>query len=87
MQLPTIKSVTDIRKDAKKVFEQVKARDDIVLVTKNNDKLSVIVSPDYFQSMVDENEALWEELEMTRSKKSTRGEKSYKLGDVISGKV
>lgn len=87
MQLPTIKSVTDIRKDAKRVFEQVKAHDEVVLVTKNNDKLSVIVSPDYFQSIVDENEALWEELVMTRSKKATRSEKSYNLGDVLSGKV
>ncbi|OGD86966.1 hypothetical protein A2870_04310 [Candidatus Curtissbacteria bacterium RIFCSPHIGHO2_01_FULL_41_11] len=87
MHLPTIKSVTDIRKDAKNVFEQVKARDEVVVVTKNNDKLSVIISPDYFQSIVDENEALWEEIEMTRSKKDTKGEKSYKLGDVISGKV
>ena len=87
MHLPTIKSVTDIRKDAKNVFEQVKARDEVVVVTKNNDKLSVIISPDYFQSIVDENEALWEEIEMTRSKKDTKGEKSYKLWDIINSKI
>lgn len=59
MQLPTIKSISDVRKDAAK----------------------------YFKSIVEENESLWEELEMARSKKATKNEKSYKLEDVISGEV
>lgn len=87
MQLPTLKSITDIRKDAKRVFEQVRKKNEIVLVTKNNDKVSVILSPDNYQSIIDENEALWEELEMTRSKKATKAEKVYSLSDIISGKV
>lgn len=87
MQLPTIRSISDIRKNATKLFEDVNKKDEVVVVTKNNDQLSVIVSPKYFQSIVEENETLWEELEMTRSKKATKGEKSYKLEDVISGKV
>ena len=87
MQLPTLKSITDIRRDAKRVFENVCKKDEVILVTKNTDKVSVIVSPAYFQSMVEENEALWEELEMTKSKKRTAKEKVYTLKDVISGKV
>ena len=87
MQLPILKSVTDIRRDAKRVFEQVRKKDEVVLVTKNNDKVSVILSPDHYQSIVEENETLWEELEMERAIKATRGEKVYPLKDVISGKV
>lgn len=87
MQLPTLKSITDIRREAKKIFDQVRKKDDIVVVTKNNDKLSVIISPEYFQSIIDENESLWEELEMVRSKKATQKEKAYSLKDVIGGKV
>ena len=87
MQLPAIKSISDIRKKANLIFEQVRKKDEVVLVTRNNEKLSVIVYPQYFQSIVEENESLWEELEMTRSKLATKGEKSYKLTDVISGKV
>ena len=87
MQLPVLKSITDIRRDAKRVFDEVRKKDEIVLVTKNNDKVSVILSPDHYQAMVEENETLWEELMMTKSKKKTLGEKAYPLKDVISGKV
>ncbi|MBI2327069.1 type II toxin-antitoxin system Phd/YefM family antitoxin [Candidatus Curtissbacteria bacterium] len=87
MQLPTIKSVSDVRKNAKQLFEAVQKKDEVVVVTKNNDQLSVIVSPKYFQSIIDENETLWEELEMTRSKKATKAEKTYSLEDITSGKV
>ena len=87
MQLPIIKSISDIRKNATKLFEDVNKKDEVVVVTKNNDQLSVILSPRYFQSIIEENETLWENLEMTRSKKATKGEKSYKLEDIISGKV
>ena len=87
MQLPIIKSISDIRKNATKLFEDVNKKDEVVVVTKNNDQLSVILSPRYFQSIIEENETLWENLEMTRSKRATKGEKSYKLEDIISGKV
>lgn len=87
MQLPILKSITDIRKDAKRVFEQVRKKDEVILVTKNNDKVSVILSPDYYQSLIDEKEILWEELEMARSKEATKKEKAYSLKDVISGKA
>lgn len=79
MQLPILKSITDVRREAKKIFERVKKRDEVVLVTKNSDKLSVIISPEHFQSLVDENETLWEELEMVRSRKATQKEKAYPL--------
>ncbi len=72
MQTVNIKSVSDIRKNAKQIFDTVKAKDEVVLVTRNNDQLSVIVSPEYFQSMVDENESLWEELDMSSSKKAIK---------------
>ncbi len=87
MQLPVLKSVTDIRKDAKRVFENVRKRNEVVLVTKNTDQLSVIMSPSYFKSIMDENETLWEELEMSKSKEKTTKEKSFFLKDIISGKV
>ena len=87
MQIPTIKSISDIRRDSKKIFEQVRKKDEIVLVTKNNDKLSVILSPQHYEGMIEENETLWEELEMTRSKRATKNEKTYSLSDVLSGKV
>ena len=87
MQIPTIKSVTDIRRDAKRIFERVHKKGEVILVTRNNDKLSVIMPPEAFESMVAENETLWEELEMARSKRATRGEKSFKLQDVLIGKV
>lgn len=87
MQLPVLKSITDIRRDAKRVFDQVRKKNEVVLVTKNTDKVSVILSPDHYQSMIDENETLWEELEMTKSKKRTAKEKAYSLKDIISGKV
>lgn len=87
MHIPTIKSISDIRKESKKIFEQVNKKDEVVVVTKNNDKVSVIVSPQYFESLVEENETLWEELEMARSKRATKGEKIYPLKDVLSGKV
>ena len=87
MQIPTIKSVTDIRRDAKRIFERVHKKGEVILVTRNNDKLSVIMPPEAFESMVAENETLWEELEMARSKRATRGEKSFKLQDVLSGEV
>ena len=87
MNLPTLKSITDIRRDAKRVFEAVRKKNEVVLVTKNTDKVSVILSPDHYQSMVEENETLWEELEMARSKKKTAKEKAYSLKDIISGKV
>ena len=87
MQLPTLKSVTDIRREAKKIFDQVRKHDDVVIVTKNNSKVSVIISPEHFESLTRENESLWEELEMARSKKMTTREKAYPLSDVISGKV
>lgn len=87
MQIPTIKSISDIRKSATAIFEQVHKKDKVILITRNNDKLSVIVSPHYFQSIIEENEALWEELEMARSKLATKRERVYKLSDVISGKV
>ena len=87
MQLPILKSVTDIPRDAKRVFENVLKRNEVVLVTKNTDQLSVIMSPEYFKSMVEENETLWEELEMARSKRRTAKEKAYPLSDLISGKV
>ena len=87
MQLPTLKSITDIRKEAKQIFDQVKKKGQVVLVTKNNDRLSVILSPEDYQTIVDENETLWEELEMSRSKKATKKEKTFPLEDIISGKV
>lgn len=87
MQLPVLKSITDVRRDTKKILTEVKTKKRIVLVTKNNDGLSVILAPDYFQSIVDENETLWEELEMIRSKESTKKEKSYPLKTVLSGKI
>lgn len=87
MQLPILKSITDIRKDAKRVFEQVRKKDEVILVTRNNDKVSVILSPNHYQSIIDENETLWEELVMTKSKKKTAGERAYPLKDVIGGKV
>ena len=87
MQLPVLKSITDIRKDAKHVFENVHKKNEVVWVTKNTDQLSVIMSPDYFRSIINENETLWEELEMTKSKKRTAKEKVYSLKDIISGKV
>lgn len=87
MNLPTLKSITDIRRDAKRVFEAVRKKNEVVLVTKNTDKVSVILSPDHYQSMVEENETLWEELEMARSKKKTAKEKAYSLKNIISGKV
>ncbi|MBI2012514.1 type II toxin-antitoxin system Phd/YefM family antitoxin [Candidatus Curtissbacteria bacterium] len=87
MQLPILKSITDIRRDAKKVFDQVRKKNEVVLVTKNTDKVSVILSPDHYQSIIEENETLWEELEMTKSKKRTAKEKAYSLKDIISGKV
>lgn len=87
MQLPSLKSVTDIRRDAKRIFDKVSQKGDVVIVTKNTKKLSIIVSPDYFQALVQENEALWEELEMIRSKEATKLEKVYSLGDITRGKV
>ena len=87
MQLPVIKSITDVRRDTKAILNEVWKKKKIVLVTKNNDGLSVIISPDYFQSIIDENESLWEELEMIRSKESTKKEKSYPLKKVLSGKI
>ncbi len=87
MNLPVVKSISDIRHDSKRVFERVKKHGEVVLVTKNSDKISVIVPPEYFESLLSENEALWEELEMMKSKQATRFEKSYKLSDVKSGKV
>lgn len=87
MQLPIIRSISDIRKNATKLFEDVNKKDEVVVVTKNNNQLSVIVSPRYFQSIIEENETLWENLEMARSKRATRSEKSYQLEDVIGGKV
>ena len=87
MQLPVLKSITDIRRDAKRVFEQVRNKNEVVLVVKNNDQLSVVISPDRFQSIMDENETLWEELMMTKSKKQTDKEPSSPLKDLISGKV
>jgi len=87
MQLPIIKSISDIRKNSKRILEQVQKKNDVVLITRNSDKISVIVSPDYFESMIEENETLWEELEMARSKKATGPEKTYPLEDVLSGKV
>ena len=87
MQLPSLKSVTDIRRDAKRIFDEVSKKGNVVLVTKNTKKLSVIVSPDYFQALVQENEALWEELEMIRSKEATKHEKAYPLEEVLHGKV
>ena len=87
MQLPVLKSITDIRRDAKRVFDQVRRKNEVVLVTKNTDKVSVILSPDRYQSIMEENEALWEELEMTKSKKRTAKEKAFFLKDIISGKV
>ncbi|KKS04250.1 hypothetical protein A2W45_01880 [Candidatus Curtissbacteria bacterium RIFCSPHIGHO2_12_41_11] len=87
MQLPVLKSITDIRRDAKRVFDQIRRKNEVVLVTKNTDKVSVILSPDRYQSIMEENEALWEELEMTKSKKRTAKEKAFFLKDIISGKV
>lgn len=87
MQLPTIKSISDVRKSATKLFDDIYKKDEVVVVTKNNNQLSIIVSPKYFKSIIEENESLWEELEMARSKKATKSEKSYKLEDVISGEV
>lgn len=87
MQLPVLKSITDVRRDTKAILNEVKKKKKIVLVTKNNDGLSVIIAPDYFQSLVDENESLWEELEMIRSKESTKKEKSYPLKTALSGKI
>ena len=87
MQLPVLKSITDVRRDTKAILNEVRKKKKIVLVTKNNDGLSVIMAPDYFQSIIDENESLWEELEMIRSKESTKKEKSYPLKTVLSGKI
>ena len=87
MQLPILKSITDIRKNAKEILEQVNKKDKVVFVTKNNDSLSVILSPDYFQAILEEREALWEELQMARARKSTRKEKAYALEDIVSGKI
>jgi len=87
MQLPVLKSITDIRRDAKRVFDQIRRKNEVVLVTKNTDKVSVILSPDRYQSIMEENETLWEELEMTKSKKRTAKEKAFFLKDIISGKV
>lgn len=87
MQIPTIKSISDIRRDSKRIFEQVRKKNEVVLVTKNSDKISVILSPQHFESIIEENETLWEELEMARSKRATKGEKVYPLADVLSGKV
>ena len=87
MQLPIIKSISDIRKNSKRILEQVQKKNDVVLITRNSDKISVIVSPDYFESMIEENETLWEEWEMSRSKKATAKEPAYKLQDIIDGKV
>lgn len=87
MQLPSLKSVTDIRRDAKRIFEEVAKKGEVVLVTRNTKKLSVILSPEYFQSLVQENEALWEELEMIRSKEATKSEKEYPFKSIIRGKV
>jgi len=87
MQMPIIKSISDIRKSAMAIFEQVYKKNKVILVTRNNNKLSVILSPKYFESLTEENESLWEELEMARSKLATKGEKSYKLKDVLSGKI
>ena len=85
--MPIIKSISDIRKSAMAIFEQVYKKNKVILVTRNNNKLSVILSPKYFESLTEENESLWEELEMARSKLATKGEKSYKLKDVLSGKI
>ena len=87
MQLPILKSITDFRRDTKRIFDEVRKKNEVVLVVKNNDKLSVVVSPDYYQSIIDENEALWEELMMTKSKKQTAKEPAYPLKDLLSGKV
>lgn len=87
MQLPVLKSITDFRRDTKQIFEEVRRENEVVLVVKNNDQLSVVVSPEYFQSIIEENEALWEELIMTKSKKQTAREPAYPLKDLLSGKV
>ena len=87
MQIPILKSITDIRKNTKEILEQVSKKDEVIFVTKNNDSLSVILSPDYFQTILEENETFWEELQMARVKKSTKKEKVYALEDVISGKI
>lgn len=87
MQLPVLKSITDVRRDTKTILNEVNKKKKIVLVTKNNDGLSVILAPDHFQSLIDENESLWEELEMIRSKESTKKEKAYPLKAVSSGKI
>lgn len=87
MQLPVLKSITDIRRYTKAILEEVGKKKKVVLVTKNNDGVSVIISPDYFQSIIDENESLWEELEMMRSKELTKKEKVYTLETVLSGKI
>ena len=55
MQLPILKSITDFRRDTKRIFDEVRKKNEVVLVVKNNDKLSVVVSPDYYQSIIDEN--------------------------------
>jgi PHD/YefM family antitoxin component YafN of YafNO toxin-antitoxin module len=87
MQIPTLKSISEVRRSAKQIFEQIRTKDEVILVTKNNDKLSVIVSPDYFEAILEENESLWEELEMIRSKERTKKEKAFSLEDVTSGKI
>lgn len=87
MQLPVLKSITDVRRDTQTIFNEVNKEKKVVLVTKNNDGLSVILAPDYFQSLIDENETLWEELEMIRSKEATKKEKSYSLKRVLSGEI
>lgn len=87
MQQIVLKSITDIRKQAAFIFDQIKRKDDVVVVTKNNDKLSVILSPTAYEAMVEENDALWEELEMHRSRAATRHEAVAALEDVINGKV
>lgn len=87
MQIPTLRSISDIRRNAKEIFDNVRKKDEVVLITKNNNQLSVILSPQYYQKVLEENEALWEELEMTHSKQKTKKEKVYPLREVMSGKV
>ncbi len=87
MQIPTLRSISDIRREAKQIFDGVLKKDEVILVTKNNNQLSVILSPQYFQRVMNENESLWEELEMIRSKHKTKEEKTYSFEEVMSGKV
>ena len=62
MQLPVLKSITDVRRDTKAILNEVKKKKD-------------------------ENESLWEELVMIRSKELTKKERSYPLRTVVSGKI